>query len=92
MKIIIESTAKIVHLQLPSGAKVPARIWQGHVVDEGNNDGALVPVQVFVTRIAPEIPESDPDIGRLTAQFERELQRCAAPRASVEAIPLRLII
>jgi hypothetical protein len=90
MKIIIESTDKIVRLQLPSGAEVPAGVWQGHVVDDG--DSGLIPVQVFVTRIAPEIPESDPDIDRLTAQFERELQRCSPPRASIEAIPLRLIL
>ncbi|HWN50073.1 MAG TPA: hypothetical protein VNO18_09625 [Xanthobacteraceae bacterium] len=38
MKIVIENTAKIVRLQLPSGAKVPARVWQGHVVDDGDND------------------------------------------------------
>jgi hypothetical protein len=92
MKIVIENTDKIVHLQLPSGAKVPARVWQGHVLDDGDNDAGMVPVQVFVTRIAPEILESDPDIDRLTAQFERELQRCAPPRPTVEAIPLRLIL
>lgn len=82
MKITIESTSKMVELVVGvQRARVPARVWQGET------DGG-VPVQVFVTRIAPEIP---PDDSR-QADFERELLRQADPRATVEAIPLRLII
>ncbi|MGH8596004.1 MAG: hypothetical protein ACREXT_05035 [Gammaproteobacteria bacterium] len=84
MKITIENTTKIVMLKIAS-AEVPARVWQGETEDG-------VPVQCFITRIAPEIPESDPHIDERTAAFERELKRCATPRPSVEAIPLRLIL
>lgn len=84
MKITIESTPKIVHLVI-DGATVPARVWQGET-DSG------IPVQAFITRIAPEISKSDPAIDILTVEFERELQRQADPRPTVNAIPLRLIL
>jgi hypothetical protein len=84
MKITIESTAKIVDLTI-GGHIVPARIWQGET-ESG------IPVHCFVTRIAPEISTTDPHIDELTADFERELRRCADPRVTVDAIPLRLII
>lgn len=84
MKIIIESTTEVTEI-IVNGVTVPARIWQGET-ESG------IPVQAFITRIAPEIPESHPRIDELTAQFSRELQRCAKPRPSVEAIPLRLIL
>lgn len=84
MKISIESTTKIVRLQIYN-AEIPARIWQGET-DTG------IPVQCFITRIAPEISKSDPRIDELTVDFERELKRQADPRPSVEAIPLRMII
>lgn len=86
MKITIESTAKIVELVLAAdGTTVPARVWQGHT-DSG------IPVQVFVTRIAPEISKTDPRIEELTAEFTRDLKRQADPRITVDAIPLRFII
>ena len=85
MKITIESTPKLVSLQTADGAWMPARVWQGET-ESG------IPVQVFVTRIAPEIPTSDPRIDELTAEFERELQRQADPRPTVAVIPLRFII
>lgn len=85
MKITIESTSKIVMLKHGGGPEVPARVWQGQT-ENG------IPVQVFVTRIAPEIPKSDPRIDELTAEFERDLKRQADPRPSVEAIPLRMVI
>jgi hypothetical protein len=85
MKITIESTTKIVDLIIDSEFAVPARVWQG-VTESG------IPVQCFITRIAPEIPKSDPRIDELTAEFERDLKRQADPRPSVEAIPLRMII
>jgi hypothetical protein len=84
MKITIESTSKIVALVI-NGRDLPARVWQGET-ESG------IPVQCFITRIAPEIHRSNPDIDRLTAEFERDLQRQADARPSVEAIPLRLII
>jgi hypothetical protein len=84
MKIRIESTSKIITLVV-GGKDVPARVWQGET------DGGI-PVQCFITRIAPEIPKSDPDIDELTAEFERDLKRQADPRPTVEAIPLRMIL
>ena len=84
MKIRIESTSKIVTLVV-GGNDVPARVWQGET------DGGI-PVQCFITRIAPEIPKSDPNIDDLTAEFERDLKRQADPRPTVEAIPLRMIL
>lgn len=86
MKITIESTEKIVELlHSERGQATRARVWQGFT-ESG------IPVQVFVARIAPEVPQSDQRIEELTAEFKRELQRCADPRPSVEAIPMRLII
>lgn len=86
MKITIESTTKIVTLEDRfSRASMQARVWQGQT-ESG------IPVQVFVTRIAPEIPGDHPDIDNLTAEFEHELLRQEAPRETVEAIPLRFII
>jgi hypothetical protein len=80
MKITIESTSKLVHFSL-GGREIPARIWQGQT-ETG------IPVQVYVTRIAPEIPRED----SRNEQFARELQEVATPRASVKAIPLRMIL
>lgn len=86
MKITIESTTKTVELVAPSGTgMIEARVWQGQT-DRG------VPVQVYIALIAPEIPESDPNIDALTEQFDRDLKRRAAPRATVAAIPLRMIL
>jgi hypothetical protein len=84
MKITIENTSKIVELEI-NGAIVPARVWQGE-----NEDG--IPVQCFITRIAPEIPVNHAQHDELTADFDRELQECVPPRPTVEAIPLRFII
>lgn len=84
MKITLENTPKIVTLVI-GGKDVPARVWQG-MTESG------IPVHAFITRIAPEIPTSDPKIDELTAEFERELNRCADPRTTVEGIPLRLIV
>ena len=84
MKITIESTSKIVTLVV-GGQDVPARVWQGET-ESG------IPVQCFITRIAPEISKSDPRIDELTVEFERELKRQADPRVTVAAIPLRMIL
>lgn len=80
MKLTIESTPKIVTLEI-GGVDVPARLWQGESA-EG------VPVQVFITRLAPEIPQDDP---RQRA-FQLDLQEHAAPRTTIREIPLRLIL
>jgi hypothetical protein len=84
MKITIESTSKIVTL-VSGDHGVQARVWQGET------DGGI-PVQCFITRIAPEISKSHPRIDELTAEFERDLKRQADPRATVDAIPLRFFI
>ena len=84
MKITIENTTKIVTLVV-GGNDVPARVWQGETEDG-------IPVQCFITRIAPEIPQSDPNVDQLTEAFTRELDRVADPRSTVVAIPLRMII
>lgn len=84
VKITIESTAKIVTLD-NGGTAIQARVWQGQT-ESG------IPVQVFITRIAPEIPQDHPDIDRLTVEFERDLKRQTDPRPSVQAIPLRFFI
>ncbi len=84
MKIEIESTTKIVTLVI-GGHDVPARVWQGRT-SEG------IPVQCFITRIAPEIPKTNPQIDEMTAMFDADLKRCADPRPIVDAIPLRMIV
>lgn len=88
MKITIESTTKVVRLII-DGVEVPARVWQGETV---TGHGVVVPVQCFITRISPEVPKSDPDIDAKTAEFERDLHRCAEPRDTIQAIPLRYIL
>jgi hypothetical protein len=55
-------------------------------------DHPVIPVQAFITRIAPEVPKDDPRIDELTAEFSRELERTADPRPTVEAIPLQMIV
>ena len=84
MKITVENTSKIVELTL-NGATFPARIWEG-TTETGT------PVHCFITRIVPEVHETDPRIEELTAEFERELKRTASARAETAAIPMRLII
>lgn len=86
MKITIESTTKIVTLEDRfSRASLQARVWQGQT-ESG------IPVQVFITRIAPDIPMDHPDIDKLTAEFEHDLLRQSDPSLTVGALPLRMII
>lgn len=80
MKIAIESTTKIVTLQI-NGANVPARVWEG-ATETGT------PVHCFITRIAPTIDRNDPR----QEEFVAQLQECAAPSTTIDAIPLRLIL
>ncbi len=84
MKITVENTSKVITLVV-NGHEVPARVWQG-ATESG------IPVHCFVTRIAPEISESDPRIDELTAQFDRELQRQAKPRIEFGPIDIRFFI
>jgi hypothetical protein len=78
MKIEIESTTRLVELELPGGARVPARIWEGET-ESG------IKVHAYITRIAVG---EDQDC----TQFDAELRDCRAPSAAVAAIPLRLIL
>lgn len=84
MRITIENTSKIVRLVVGT-AEVPARIWQGETEDG-------IPVQCFITLIAPEVPETDPAIDAKTAAFEEQLKRVASPRPTVAAIDARMIL
>ncbi len=78
MKIQIESTTKVVQLEVSPGRTVPARIWEGHT-DSG------IPVHCYITRIAC-------DAGADQSQFQRELEEQRVPSAGIQAIPLRLIL
>lgn len=78
MKIAIESTTKIVELELAGGARVPARVWEGET-DTG------IKVHAYITRVAVGADED-------CARFDAELKQCRVPSAAVEAIPLRLIL
>lgn len=80
MKIIIESTSKLVEFEI-DGCSVKARIWEG-VTESG------VPVHCFITRVAPTIPKDDPR----QEEFIRELQEQRAPSTEIQAIPLRMIL
>ena len=80
MKVILESTDKIVSLETAAGA-VPARIWEGQT-DSG------VPVHAYITRVA--VPTNLPAAAH--EQFKRELAEQRAPSMGVAAIPLRLVL
>ena len=87
MKITIESTDKIVSLDIRQGShgiSTPARIWEGYT-ESG------VPVHCFVTRIAPTV-EDKPENAEQFREFERELKEQRKPSAEVADIPLRLIL
>lgn len=84
MKITIESTEKIVELEI-DGAVVRARIWQGHTASD-------IPVTCFITRISPDVLISHSRHAELTEQFDLELKECATPTDRIRAIPLRFIV
>jgi hypothetical protein len=87
MRITVESTDKIVSLDIQqgtSGISMPARIWEGFT-DSG------IPVHCFVTRIAPTV-EDKPENKGTFSEFERELKEQRKPSVEVSAIPLRLIL
>ena len=78
MKLTIESTTKLVEIQV-NGASVPARIWEGHTASG-------IPVHCFITRVAVH---KDLD----ASQFENELQEHSPPTAEVDrSYPLRMIL
>jgi hypothetical protein len=77
MKVVLESTTKIVELVTPQG-NVPARIWEGKT-ERG------IACHAYVTRIA--VHENDD-----ASQFEAELEEHRKPTAPIEAIPLRLVL
>lgn len=79
MKLIIESTTKVVTLRV-NGADVAARVWEGQT-DSG------IPVHCFITRVAVANGK-----GLDHSQFERELAEQRAPSFEVAAIPLRFIL
>ncbi len=76
MRITIESTTKIVHVN-----GVPARIWEG--LTDGN-----IPVHCFVTRVA--VPQGL-DHSQY-ADFERDLQEHTPPSPAIQAIDLRMVL
>jgi hypothetical protein len=80
MKITIESTIKVIHLDI-NGTLVPARVWEGET-ESG------VPVHCFVTRIAPTIEKNDPR----QLEFETELREQRPPTPAVATYPLRMIL
>jgi len=82
MKIIIESTAKLVHFQIDE-ATVPARIWEGQTEDG-------IPVHCYITRICPSIPMPLP--ADIEKKFATQLAEQKAPSAVVQSIPLRMIL
>lgn len=82
MKITIENTDKILHLQGPTGGEVPARVWEGET-ESG------IKVICFVTRLL--VKEGQPE--EIYQQFERELRetpKAASP--AVQTFPLRLVL
>ena len=76
MKITLESTSKIVHV---NGCQ--CRIWTG-------KSESGVPVHAFIPSVW--VPKGRPPEDY--RQFEAELREHAAPSIELEAIPLRLII
>lgn len=84
MKLIIESTSKIVELEVTlsghssSGCIIPARLWEGETASG-------IRVHCYIARVAVGKDEDQ-------TQFQRELQECRAPSPEVAAIPLRMIL
>lgn len=80
MKIIIESTSKIVILKPDSLSDgIPAMVCEGKT-ESG------IKVHCFVTRIEIDIDELNSE------QFEKELKEQKVPSSEIDAIPGRLIL
>lgn len=80
MKIILESTDKIVTLGSGAGAR-RMRIWQG-TTESG------VPVHAYIAFVSPEIGDDDPRQG----EFQAELEEHSRARPTVRAIDARMIL
>lgn len=80
MKVELESTDRIVDLELSSGVVVPARVWVGKTARG-------IECHAYITRIAVA-RELD------ASEFENELreQRGTMPAALNRAIPTRLVL
>lgn len=78
MKLTLQSTTKIVELEVAGGGSCMARIWEGETASG-------IRVHAYMTRIA--VAEGDD-----CTQFDAELLQCKPPSAAVAAIPLRLIL
>jgi hypothetical protein len=78
MKLIIESTTKIVEIDPGNGTIVPARIWEGQT-ESG------IKVHCYITRVAVGKDEDQ-------VQFESELRECRSPSPAIAAIPQRMIL
>ena len=78
MRVILESTSKVIEVRDNAGKGVPARIWEG-----ATDSGILV--HAYITLIACR------NVGDLSA-FERELKEQRAPSRDVAAIPSRLVL
>lgn len=76
MKIILESTTKLVHLN-----GVQCRIWEGQT-ESG------IRVHAFLPRIAIDENETEENI----QLFQKELQECRKPSPELNVYPLRMII
>ncbi len=76
MKMTIESTTKIVQLEI-GGQRVPARMWEGKTARG-------IPVVVFVTRVG--VLEDDD-----ARELEAELLEQGKPSPTVEAFPARMV-
>lgn len=77
MKITLENTTKIVHLN-----GVPARIWEGQT-ESG------IQIHCYVTRVAVHegrVHGEDYD------KFKQELQTCKRPTLDIEMISWRLLL
>jgi hypothetical protein len=79
MKIILESTSKIVQFSTQRGQRpYEARVWRGHT-ESG------IEIQVLIPRIAVVETENQ-------SQFEEELKECKAPMPEPQAFPMRMLI
>lgn len=78
MKVIIESTTKIVTAVGPGGAEISCRVWEG--VSAGG-----VKVQCLIPRIAA-LTEGD------LTEFEAELEEHAPPSVDLRMWPLRMVL
>lgn len=90
MKLILESTDKIVQIGIPQEhggpeAYVPARIWQGTAIGP---KGEQIECHAYLTRVA--VKEGQPP--EAYDVFKSELTEHAKMRPDIQCIPLRMIL